>query len=282
MYRVPSSKRKTFVTRGINNAIVKEYNDPEYTKYFHDKLEFNKKFNKFLNRDWMEVTEDNYDKFKEFTKKHKEIVIKPVDESCGKGIEIVSINDNNVKKTYNNILKTKRILVEEVAKQCKEVASLHPESINTLRMVTLNQQLVACFIRIGTGKNVVDNFNHGGITAPVNIDTGIIDYPAINKKSEIFERHPDTDVSVIWFQIPKWNKIKRFVTECSKVIPEMGYVGWDVCVGEDGPFLIEGNEFPGHDIYQLPPHRTNDIGMLPILQKAMNRKEDNNEDSDSN
>ena len=61
----------------------------------------------------------------------------------------------------------------------------------------------------------------------------------------------------------------------------MGYVGWDVCVGENGPLLIEGNEFPGHDIYQLPPHRTEDIGMLQLFKKAMEGDNDN-EDSNSN
>ena len=282
MYRLPASKRKTIVTRGINNEIVIKYNNRDYFKYFHDKIEFNKKFNKYLARDWMEVKEDNFEEFKEFIKKHDEIVVKPLSESCGKGVEILKVNDKNAKKIFNNLLETKRYLVEEVAKQCKEISSLHPESINTIRIVTLNQQIVVCFLRIGTGKNVVDNFNHDGIVAPINIDTGIIDYPAINKKGKIFERHPDTNISVIWFQIPKWNRIKRFIIECSKVIPEMGYVGWDVCLGENGPFLIEGNEYPGHDLYQLPPHRTNDMGLLPRFKEAMEKEIDNNEDSNSN
>ncbi len=281
MYRIPEKNRNTFITRGINNEIVTKYNNPEYIKYFRDKIEFNKKFNKYLNRDWMEVTDNNFEEFKQFIKKHKRIVIKPVDESCGKGIEIIEVDDKNLKKTYDNILKTNRFLVEEVAEQCKEISALHPNSINTIRMVTLNKHLVAAYLRIGTGDNVVDNFNHGGIVVPINIDTGTIDYPAIDKHDHIYEKHPDTEMSIINFQIPKWNKVKNYVEECSKTIPEMGYVGWDVCLGKDGPCLIEGNEFPGHDIYQLPPHRTEDIGMLPLFKKAM-EGEMKNENSNSN
>ena len=280
-YRIPKNKRNTFITRGINNEIVIKYNNPEYKKYFSDKVEFNKKFNKYLNRDWMKITEDNYEEFKEFIAKHKEIVVKPLDESCGKGVEILKVNSKNSKEIYEDLLNTKRYLVEEVAVQCKEISSLHPESINTIRMVTLNKHLVAAYLRIGTKDNVVDNFNHGGVVAPINIDTGIIDYPAIDKHDHIYEKHPDTNISIVWFQIPKWNKVKKYIENCSKVVPEMGYVGWDVCLGEEGPFLIEGNEFPGHDIYQLPPHRTDNIGMLPLFKKAM--EGDNvNEDSNSN
>ncbi len=282
MYRISGDKRKTIITRGINNELVKKYNNPEYTHFLHNKIEFNKKFNKYLARDWMEVTKDNYEDFKVFIGKHKEIVVKPIDLSCGKGIEIIKVNNKNCKKVYENLLETKRTLVEEVATQCKILSNLHPQSINTMRMITLNHHLVASYLRIGTGENVVDNFNHGGLVVPVNIDTGIIDYLAIDKKGNKYEKHPDTNENIIWVQIPKWNKVKKFVEEVSKIIPELGYVGWDVCLSDNGPLLIEGNEFPGHDIYQLPPHRTNDIGLLPIFKKAMEEENDNEKNSDSN
>ena len=134
----------------------------------------------------MELTESNYDEFVEFTKKHKEIIVKPVDQSCGQGIEIFNVTSKNVKEIYENLLETKRILIEEVVKQCKEISKLHPSSINTLRIVTLNHQIVASYIRIGNKGNVVDNFNHDGVAAPINIETGIVDYPAIDKMDHIY------------------------------------------------------------------------------------------------
>jgi hypothetical protein len=45
-------------------------------------------------------------------------------------------------------------------------------------------------------------------------------------------------------------------------VPQVGYVGWDVAFGVDGPMLVEGNNFPGHDIYQLPEHTPDKIGMM--------------------
>ena len=143
-----------------------------------------------------------------------------------------------------------------------------------MRIVTLNKQIVAAYLRIGNNNNVVDNFNHEGLAAPINIETGIIDYLAIDKHDHVYEKHPVTNEQILWLQIPKWERIKRFVVQASKEIPEMGYIGWDVCLGDKGPYLIEANEFPGNDIYQLPPHRSNGIGMLPRFKEAMNKKED--------
>jgi D-alanine-D-alanine ligase-like ATP-grasp enzyme len=58
------------------------------------------------------------------------------------------------------------------------------------------------------------------------------------------------------------------VKQACTVVPEIGYVGWDVCFTKDGPALIEGNEYPGHDIYQLPEHTPGKIGMMPVFRAA--------------
>lgn len=284
MYNLNKEQRATIVTRGINNDIVKKYNDPNYVEIFGDKIAFNKKFNRYLLRDWMEVTgtDENYKEFTEFCKKHKSILVKPLSESCGKGVEIFKVNNKNMREVYDNLIETKRYLVEEIAVQCDEISKLHPTSINTIRIVTLNHEIVAAFLRIGNNNNVVDNFNHDGLVAPINIETGIIDYLAIDKKGNIYDKHPVTNEPILWFKIPKWPRIKRFVEQASKVVPQVGYVGWDVCLGPKDPFLIEGNEFPGHDLYQLPPHRSNGLGLLPRFERAMNKKENIDEDSNSN
>ena len=87
----------------------------------------------------------------------------------------------------------------------------------------------------------------------------------------IYEKHPVSGITIKGYKIPNWDKVVEFTEKAAKEIPEMGYVGWDVSQNDKGPYLIEANEYPGHDIYQLPPHRTNGIGLLPTFEKAMNK-----------
>ncbi len=272
MYRMNKFERKTIITRGINNEYIKKYNNPNFIKYFTKKTEFNKVFSKYLNRDWLELTGNNLKEFKKFCKNHEIIVVKPDSESCGKGVELKKTKDYKLDKLYEELIANNQILVEEQAIQCDTLSRLHPESINTVRVVTLLGTVVVAFLRIGNNHNHVDNFNHEGLVAPIDIQDGIIKYPAIDKKKNLYEKHPLTNKEIINLKIPKWEEIKKLCENAALEIPEVGYIGWDVCVGKDKCFFIEGNEFPGHDLYQLPAHRDNNIGLLPKFKQAEERK----------
>ena len=104
----------------------------------------------------------------------------------------------------------------------------------------------------------------------------------IDKAGNIYEKHPLTNESILWFKIPKWPRIKRYIKQACNEVPEIGYIAWDVSLGEKGPFLIESNEFPGHDLYQLPPHRTNGIGLLPRFEKVLNDYNRNSIEKENN
>lgn len=269
MYNLNKEQRKTVITRGINNSFIKKYNNPSYTHIFNNKNEFNEKFKKFIKRDWMIVNENNKKEFLKFIKNKDQIMIKPIDGTHGDRIEKLSTKQEDL---YEHILETKAYLVEEVVKQNDIMQSLNSSSINTVRAITVFKNnkayIVAAYIRIGNGK-VVDNFNNGGMTAPINVDNATIEFPALDKKGNLYEKHPITGTKIIGFKIPKWDEIQQLVTEAGKVIPEVRFVGWDVCISDKGPLLIEGNDFPGHDIYQLPPHRKDGIGMLPQFKRIL-------------
>ena len=53
-------------------------------------------------------------------------------------------------------------------------------------MVTLNKKVVTAYLRIGNAGNVVDNFNHGGMVTAVDVETGVINYEAIDKSKNVF------------------------------------------------------------------------------------------------
>ena len=275
-YKLSSKQRKTMLTRGINNKFVKKLNEKEYWHLFNNKNEFNDMFNEFLKRDYIYPISDKKDETIEWMKKHRVFFAKPNDGQCGKNIEKIKVEDyqEDYEKLYQYLNDNKLFLLEEPIIQCEEMNKLNSSSVNTVRMVTVMNEkdevtIIATFSRIGNGK-VVDNFNSGGMTARIDVESGKIIEDAVNKNGELFEKHPLTGTKIKGFQIPNWNEAKEMVKNAAKKSKHVRYVGWDVGLSVNGPVLVEGNQFPGHDIYQVAEKiGKDDFGILPVFEKAM-------------
>ena len=83
------------------------------------------------------------------------------------------------------------------------------------------------------------------------------------KTKALYEVHPYTGNPIQGFQFPYWEEAMDMVKQAAGKIEGMAYIGWDVAFTPDGPKIVEGNNFPGHDIYQLPEHTPDRIGMMP-------------------
>lgn len=273
-YLLSKEERKTYLTRGINNAIVKKYNQKEYFDKFNDKIEFNRKFEKYLKRDWIYLREVKGEAFAEFLKGKKAVIVKPIDGEGGVGIEKININRNtDGKKLYRSLRKSGQVLVEEFVKQHPDMNLLYKNSVNTLRLFTFIENGKVTYLqgilKIGNG-GVVDNFSSGGMYTFVN-QSGKVIAPAIDKEDQVYEVHPKTKTKFVGFKVPMFKEAIKLVKEAAKEIPEVAYVGWDVAISEDGPVLIEGNCFPG--VFQLRPSLAKEkVGILPKYQKVMDIK----------
>ena len=255
MYNLTDEQRDTYITRGRNNSLISKYNDKAYFHIFENKDEFNEKFDKYIKRDWVKVKGTDKEKVLDFIDKHNTFMAKPIDGGCGKGIEKINVSDYNSNEELYNYLNTSNsnFELEEVIKQNEEVSKIYPGAINTVRVVTILKDniphVICAYFRIGNGK-FVDNFNSGGMVAPIDVETGIVQDRAIG-------------TPIKGFKFPYWNEALEMCKEAAKVVPQMAYVGWDVGFTPEGPLFVEANEFPGHDIYQLPEHTPNKMGMMP-------------------
>lgn len=287
MYNLTDEQRDTYLTRGRNNALVTKYCDLDYLHYFKNKDEFNTVFNEYLKRDWIKVNGTPKEEVIAFLKKHEVFMAKPIDGGCGKGIEKITTSSySSLEELYQYLSKEgNNFELEELIKQHPAVSKIYPDAINTVRVVTivttkdgksvltvpkeerrkieLATHIICTYFRIGNGKKCVDNFNSGGMATPVDEKTGIVSQLAIDKQKNVYEKHPQTGEIIKGFQFPFWEEALELCKKAAKEIPEMGYVGWDVAFTPNGPLFVEGNEFPGHDIYQLPVHTPNKIGMMP-------------------
>ena len=269
MDKLNNDERRDVITRGINNQYVVKYNDIDYIHFFLNKVDFNKKFSKYLGRDWLLIkNKDQRDEFRKFIEGKTDFILKPIDGTHGDGVaklpaEMTSFDSNIDKIPY---------LAEERIIQVKEMSALNPSSVNTIRAITFLKEgtvtLLAAYLRIGRD-GIVDNFCNGGMLTPIDLNTGTLIYPAVDGENIAYDIHPITKKSIIGFKIPQWEEVKAMAIEAAHIVPQVRYVGWDIAISEKGPCLIEGNEYPGHVFYVFAEHHPDGKGCRHIFESVM-------------
>ena len=262
-YLLNDEQRKTYLTNGKNNQIVRMFNDKNYWHILDNKNEFNDYFKKYLKRDYLNppFTKEQLNRF---LKNKSKIMAKPIDGVGGEGIKIIDAKDKNIYENYNNYL------LEEVIIQNKKLSELYDGSVNSIRMFTFfdgkKAYLLQAILKLGNG-GFVDNFSSGGMYCFLN-DKGVVITPAIDKDDNIFGIHPTSKKQILNFQVPQFEEAKKLVLEAAKEIPEIKYIGWDVAISDKGPCIIEGNSYPG--VFQIKPRFNKEkTGILPKYEKIM-------------
>lgn len=250
-------ERRKFVCFPEFEKIIEISNNKAFYKYFDNKPLFNKTFNQFMGRRWLDMTVTVEEDFQKLMEANNALFVKPIDGMCGRGAYVLWKNEiKNMTQTFQRLKKEKAI-VEEVVCQHQEMAAFNDTSVNTLRVVTMlkpdNQvQIMAALVRLGRKGEVVDNFHNYGIAALIDIETGIIKTTGVDRDFKRYVLHPDSKKPIPGFQIPSWEKIVNTVTQAAIIIPEVRYVGWDLAIGRNGEvIMIEGNKSADHDVTQV-------------------------------
>ena len=185
-----------------------------------------------------------------------EVIVKQsVDSEGGKGVEFYRSTVDDKEKLLSNLNK-KNFVVQEVVKQHPELAKVHPESINTVRIMTLffdnEVHILSTVVRMGLGGSKVDNASSGGIVCGVDED-GKLKKRAFDTKANQYDTHP----SGVHFEsvvIPNYLECKQLCKKLATRFTQFSHlISWDFSIGVDGePILIEVNLSYGQiDFHQM-------------------------------
>ncbi len=206
----------------------------------------------FLNENYEYIT---FDEVFNRCSKERVVIIKPTNgTSGGSGVAFWNVNDGFEK--LNKLLnKRKDFIVQEIVKQHPFFENIHPQSLNTLRIVTLlidNKPVhLSTILRMGRNENKVDNFSAGGLICAVDKEGQLFD-KAVQGDQSVIDRHPSGFV----FKGKKVPFYDKMIADAKRVhyrIPYFKMISWDYSLSPKGePILIEGN-YPGGqiDLHQL-------------------------------
>ena len=274
LYDKNLEESESFISYYYGKKIWNVCNPMNFRYICDDKSLFNQRFSKYVNRDFIKISNCTFEDFENFIVKHPRFFIKPLDSNGGRGARIHERNNDSLDMLFEQ-LKVENVILEEVVRQHYDMSKFNPDSINTIRVCTLltasNEPLVIyAGIRVGRKGKVVDNFAAGGMTAAIDVKTGIIYSDAMDKIGEIIELHPDSGVRFKGSKIPCWDKVLKIAKEAALETSELRYIGWDVVINEDGEVqFIEGNTRPAFYLVQA----ADQIGKKHLYEEHVNEIE---------
>ncbi|MBQ6020544.1 MAG: hypothetical protein IJL26_10250 [Clostridia bacterium] len=255
-------RKKTIYLYHINNPAKKHM--------FEDKYEAYTMFKEHYHREVIRVNgPEDYDVFRDFVSRHKSFVVKPCGLAFAIGVYRVDITDmSDIEKVFNDMLengkkhkeenwwgRTTAVVVEELIPQHEKLASIHPDSVNGIRLPTVRVNGKVHFyhpwIKTGVSGDFIASATFGGLDVGIDPATGIIRTQGFNEAGEAFSSHPTTGVPFIGFQIPMWDSLLELAEKLALSLPEdVNYIGWDFALTPDGWCIMEGN-FEGDFMWQV-------------------------------
>lgn len=252
-YKMTEPERDEFITRSEMRALSLKLRMmfPEYDHI--EMLRFKEKFLAryselgFVHRRWLYMPEATYEQFADLLSS-TDCIAKPHDGSLGDDVEKVDKQEGpQVREIYDRLVRRKMV-VEEYLHGCEELQAFHPSSLNTIRFITIGYNgktmPFGALVRMGIGNMIVDNTHAGGIFAHVNVKTGEIISEAITTDGMRVANHPDTNIPLVGFQIPRWNDVSDFCLQAASHTKNI-ITGWDVVIRDDGLIeFVEANHRP--------------------------------------
>jgi glutathione synthase/RimK-type ligase-like ATP-grasp enzyme len=139
-------------------------------------------------------------------------------------------------------------LIQERISQHSAMSALHPQSLNTMRVVTFNTgdrvSVFSAAQRVGTNGRQVDNWSAGGILIGVELKTGRLRADGFYKPGygSKVQEHPQTGVRFLGFEIPYFREALELVLQVHEYFYGVHSIGWDIAISERGPVIIEAND----------------------------------------
>lgn len=178
-------------------------------------------------------------------------IIKPSQDSHG-GAGIRLIRKRQTPEALSALIDTYNgdFIVQEILKQHEDTAKFNPESLNTIRVLTLmlngKVRILKSALRFGQKGAEVDNATSGGLMVQVKKDGSLGNFAVDPRFEKIHKTH--NGVQLEGQRINGFEKILQLVKEYHpKYYPTLGIVAWDFAMDIEGnPIFIEGNtKVPG-------------------------------------
>ncbi|WP_455438286.1 sugar-transfer associated ATP-grasp domain-containing protein [Hungatella hathewayi] len=266
-------QKKTFFTKQMFIKFLKRNNDPAFVQILNDKYIFSQTYAEFTGR--KVIRNERYmgiGDLESILDGTDKLIYKPKNGSGGAGIQVFDkIDYSDANTLLQKLCALPEGVVEQWIQQNEVMSKPYPDAVNCIRVATLYRDgqchWLGAVFTLGRNHAKITNSFQGALFGLINLETGIVTTDLCSYSDELFKEHPDTGFVARGFQVPYWKEILELTAKAAAVVPQVGYVGWDVAIAQNGPVLIEGNSVSaGYYAYQHYLLREDGIGSRAVWE----------------
>lgn len=253
---LPHRLRTSFFTSRKYFGLIKKFDYDVFSRLIEKQNQYID-YSQFIHRKWLVVDKQcNRAQLDSFVSEHKVVIAKPSSSDCGRGVEKITENDKDALDRIFMNRDSEKYIVEEVIENCKELNSLNPETLNTVRVTYVIDKssqpyIFSVMLRTGATKGaVIDNWGGGGILMDVSVQSGIVEKAGLDEQGNEYLEHPITKTHLIGFQVPRYGELIKFASDVASANKKVVHGGLDIAVTDNGFELIEINFPPANIGYQ--------------------------------
>lgn len=183
---------------------------------------------------------------------HQSIFIKPTGSKGGVGAfrldQEDALNSSKINDVFQAVF-SKDYIIQQTIVQHPVLNNISPYAINTVRVDTYKpidqpSRVMSALVRFGRAGHVVDNISgSSGFFVVLDLETHHLKSPGIQLAyigNQVVTHHPDTKEPFGEVCVPYVEELIELVNKATELSGDR-LIGWDVCIGVNGPIIIEGN-----------------------------------------
>lgn len=197
-----------------------------------------------------------------------EFVLKCLSKESSEGFYLCKVIDNyciSVNNTlyqlenFKQLISRRIFVVQPVIKSHSAIRKFNDTALNTTRIVTIRNGpeiiYLGGFQSLATGREYTDNWSKGAVYVGFDHENNILTekgfFHPLLRKSFVTEIHPDSGIQFAGYCIPFLNEAVKLCIYAHHIFYNHFLLGWDIAITDEGPIIVEVNERPGMNAFQV-------------------------------
>lgn len=265
---VDKNKRDTYIGKNRKEYINKHLNKKHALNILNNKTKFNIKFDKYLNREIINIKDISYKEYEDYVKDKKEITCRCETPDERRTMKFNLKDYRSPAFILDIINKNKLYYMESTHKPNKLLEKINKNNLTTISIVTIHRKSTIDILYAEINMYLKDKT----LSSKIDLKTKKTIYDFIDEKYNVYKVHPETNEKLNDIELPLIDEMINIAKTCAISVDEISEIEWNFTLSNTKAYLVSASIWNDYIKAQIPNYLKNSISFMPYYRKVINEK----------